>query len=138
MGRGEVRVEHRPADAARADVRRRALQLGVDAEDFVAQRLLAAGACLLARRWSGGGGELDLVAERGGRLRFIEVKARMDASFDPLEALSPPKVRRLRAAASAWLRAHAHDAGEVAFAIAVVDCTVSPWRLSWIDDAFDG
>ncbi|MCB9662644.1 MAG: YraN family protein [Alphaproteobacteria bacterium] len=117
--------------------RREALQAGAEAEDFVAARLVAGGARVLARRWSGGGGELDLVVERAGRLRFVEVKARADDVLDPLEQITPAKQARLVGAARAWLRAHATAATEVAFLVAVVDLSAEPWQVSWVDDAFD-
>lgn len=49
-------------------------------------------------------GEVDLVAEKGGVLVFVEVKARRTADRGaPLEALPPPKVRRLSRAAAAYV-----------------------------------
>lgn len=118
--------------------RRAALLAGAEAEAFVADRLVAAGASILARRWSGGGGELDLVVLRDGRLRFVEVKARTDDDLDPLEQITPAKQARLIGAARAWLQAHRTGATEVAFLVAVVDLSAQPWQVTWVDDAFDG
>jgi len=59
-----------------------------------------------ANVWAGGY-ELDLVARRGGRLAFVEVKAKAGEAFgDPVEMVGPEKQRRLRRAAEAWLAAH--------------------------------
>jgi putative endonuclease len=56
--------------------------------------------------WSGGY-ELDLVVRRGNTVAFVEVKGKSGAGFgDPLEMVTPEKVRRIRHAASAWLAAH--------------------------------
>src|SRR2546425_7460697 len=42
-------------------------------------------------------GELDLVAEDGGTLVFLEVKTRSTSDYGgPFEAISPPKRRRLQ------------------------------------------
>jgi putative endonuclease len=61
--------------------------------------------------WSGGY-ELDLVARRGNTLAFVEVKGKSGDGFgDPLEMVTPEKVRRIRQAASAWLAAHPEHAG---------------------------
>ena len=54
-----------------------------------------------------GGYELDLVVRRGTTVVFCEVKAKFGDGFgDPLEMVTPEKMRRVRRAASAWLAAH--------------------------------
>ena len=54
-----------------------------------------------------GGYELDLVLRRGRTIVFCEVKAKRGAAKgDPLEMVTPEKVRRLRQAAEAWLVAN--------------------------------
>jgi putative endonuclease len=54
-----------------------------------------------------GGYELDLVVRRGTTVVFCEVKSKFgDRYGDPLEMLTPEKMRRVRRAASAWLAAH--------------------------------
>jgi putative endonuclease len=56
--------------------------------------------------WAGGY-ELDLIARRGNRLVFCEVKAKAGGRYgDPLEMVSAEKLRRLQRAAEAWLAAH--------------------------------
>jgi putative endonuclease len=66
--------------------------------------------------WAGGY-ELDLVLRRGRTIVFCEVKAKSGVERgDPLEMISPEKVRRLRRAAESWLAAHPEHAGcEVRF-----------------------
>src|SRR5438067_3251055 len=60
--------------------------------------------------WSGGY-ELDLIVRRGRALVFCEVKGKSGTGFgDPLEMVTPEKVRRLRQAATAWLAAHPEHA----------------------------
>jgi putative endonuclease len=54
-----------------------------------------------------GGYELDLVLRRGRLIVFCEVKAKRGADRgDPLEMVTPEKVRRIRQAAEAWLAAN--------------------------------
>jgi putative endonuclease len=56
--------------------------------------------------WTGGY-ELDVVARRGRSLVFCEVKSKSGARFgDPLEMVTPEKIRRVRRAAETWLQAH--------------------------------
>jgi len=67
-----------------------------------------------------GGYELDLVLRRGRLIVFCEVKAKRGAELgDPLEMVTPEKVRRLRQAAEAWLAANPGALGcEVRFDVA--------------------
>ena len=53
--------------------------------------------------WAGGY-ELDLIARRGRRLVFCEVKGKTGGGYgDPLEMVGEEKLRRLHRAAEAWL-----------------------------------
>jgi putative endonuclease len=53
------------------------------------------------------GNEIDVIARRGSRLVFCEVKSKTGTALgDPLEMVSPEKQRRLHRAAEAWLAAH--------------------------------
>jgi putative endonuclease len=53
------------------------------------------------------GSELDVVAVRGGTVVFCEVKSKSGtARGDPLEMVTPEKVRRIRRAAELWLAVH--------------------------------
>ena len=50
------------------------------------------------------GYEIDVIARRGQSLIFCEVKSKSGRRFgDPLEMLTPEKIRRIRRAADAWL-----------------------------------
>ena len=57
---------------------------------------------MLATRYRGGGGEIDLIVRRGRTIAFVEVKAR--ASLDDATlSLTPAKMRKVSRAAHAWL-----------------------------------
>lgn len=104
----------------------------------MAEHLAADGWRIVARNWHGGGGELDLVIERAGALRIVEVRARATDEVPVLETIGRGKQRRLRRAAEAWLQGWPNPFHEVAFLVAVVDLGVVPWTITLIDDAFDG
>jgi len=79
-------------------------QAGAEAEKRVRLHYLLRGYRVLAANARAGGNELDVVVRRGGRLVFVEVKARSGERFgDPLEAVGPEKARRLRRAAEGFL-----------------------------------
>ena len=107
---------------------------GAEAEAWVAQELEGQGWTVIGRNVRIGGGELDLVVQRDGAVRFVEVKAR-SAGDDPLEALTPHKQRKLRQAAEGWLQ-QAAPVEEAAFLVALVHMHADGWRLECIDDAF--
>jgi putative endonuclease len=57
------------------------------------------------------GGELDVVARRGGTIVFCEVKSKGGSGYgDPLEMVSPVKVAQIRRVAEAWLARHQEHA----------------------------
>lgn len=133
-------------DGRTADQRRGALLDGLLAESLVAERLGALGWTIVARNWSGGGGELDIVAVQDARLRFVEVKARSDADArsldaDGLDAIGPYKRARLVRAAEAFLLEWGRPVDEVAFLVALVrlpgDGARAAPEVEWIDNAFD-
>ncbi|PTE15670.1 hypothetical protein C5F44_04690 [Fuscovulum blasticum DSM 2131] len=64
-----------PERRRRADRGRMAYLSGLAAEDAVARRYEAAGLPVIARRWRGRSGEVDLVARDGETVVFIEVKS---------------------------------------------------------------
>jgi putative endonuclease len=78
--------------------------------------LMANGYRILARQWLSVAGEIDLVAVRGRRLAFVEVKSRADLTDDEAHAaVGQGQIRRIHRAADLWLARHAryqdHDIG---------------------------
>lgn len=88
-----------------SDQRRRAEARGRRAETLAALWLIAKGYRILDRRYRSPLGELDIVAQRGGVLAFVEVKqrARADAA---LIAVGPSQQQRLVRAAAAYRARH--------------------------------
>ena len=85
--------------------RRAAFRFGLSAESRAAVLLRLQGFRVVARRWRGPIGEIDIVARRGGILAFVEVKARGDydkAGF----SLYARQFGRVARAASMFLAHH--------------------------------
>jgi len=79
---------------------------GRKAEDKAALHLRLRGYRILDRNARQGRGELDIVADKGEILAFIEVKSRPSRDAGLL-AVHADKQERLRSAASGWLARHA-------------------------------
>ncbi|NDJ75045.1 MAG: YraN family protein [Chloroflexi bacterium] len=94
--------------------------LGQHGENWVADRLQAAGYTILARNWRHPDlGELDIVAQEGDEIVFVEVRTRRGAVEAAIEAalssVDARKQTRLVALAQAYLDAH--------------DLDKTPWRV---------
>jgi putative endonuclease len=81
-----------------------ALRTGRKGEEAAARYLEESGWRILARRFRVRGGEVDLVAERGGTVIFVEVKTRAPgAPDDGRGAVTRAKQRRVARAAEIFL-----------------------------------
>ena len=79
------------------------LTLAKRAEDAVARHLFWRGYRLLARNLRNRYGELDIVAQRGRLLLFVEVRSYREGGSRPAVRLPADKKRRLRRAASRFV-----------------------------------
>jgi putative endonuclease len=78
-----------------------------DGERRAARHYRLRGYRILGTNVWAGGNELDIVARRGRRLVFCEVKEKRGEGYgDPAEMVGPDKQRRVRRAAETWLAAH--------------------------------
>ena len=109
------------AAAGRCRRRQRASRL---AELLVAALLVAKGYRILGRWVRTRVGEIDLIAVRGRRLAFVEVKYRDDAA-DPAMTVSCRQSNRIARAAEQWVWSHPAYRGH-AFGLDIV--VVSLWR----------
>lgn len=79
-----------------------AFETGMAAEGAVERAYARAGREIIARRWRGAGGEIDLVARDGAEVIFIEVKASATHA-EAAAHLSRRQMGRIYTAASAFL-----------------------------------
>lgn len=87
---------------------------GRRAETLAAIWLMLKGYRILERRYRTPAGEIDLIASRGRRIAFVEVKVRTLAA-DAAWSVTPRQQARIARAAEGWLARHpgfqAHDVG---------------------------
>lgn len=99
----------------------RSVAAGLAAEEAVARAYAARGAEILARRWRGPRGEIDLILAEGTAYVFVEVKQAPDTARAATH-LTRPQIGRILATAQAFLatRPEGQDA-EMRFDLATVD-----------------
>jgi len=108
-----------------AEERRRRYRRGLNAEMIVAAVYLVLGHRILGRRFKTPVGEIDLIAVKGNRVAFIEVKRRTTTD-DAQNAITLTMRRRVQRAADIWLahnpKFQRHDVGfDLVFVV--------PWRF---------
>lgn len=118
------------SEARRADGRRgEAL-----AEAFLTER----GFRVCARNWNHRLGEIDLIVERAGEVRFVEVKYRRTTAFGyPEEAVTGKKLRHLARAIECWLEEQGRPPERYqADVIAITDLPDRPIEYHWVENIY--
>lgn len=106
-------------------------------EDLAARFLAARGWRIVARNVRRREGEIDVIAERGGLLAFVEVKTRRSAMFgSPGEAVTPRKRARIRALARRYLVETRPRATTVRFDVIEVVSGPRDPVVTHLEDAF--
>lgn len=78
---------------------------GVLGEDFAVSKLISDGYTVIERNWRSSHYEIDIIAEKGDILAFVEVKTRaQNALGTPAEAVTKPQRRRIALAAVAYMK----------------------------------
>lgn len=111
-----------------------AVRIGAAAEELAARYLLARGLTIVARNFRVRGGEIDLIAQDGKTLLFVEVRMRSRKDFGGAGAsITSSKQQRLIHAARHYLQTH----GEVDCRF---DCILlqglNADSIDWIQGAF--
>lgn len=110
-------------------------RLGCWGERIAADRLVSAGYAILERNWHIGRYEIDLIAMKGNRIIFVEVKTRTDDTVDPVLAVDRKKILRLTRAANTYMQIHDYP-HEVQFDIITIVGSPADYRIEHIEDAF--
>jgi putative endonuclease len=106
---------------------------GKSAEDQVAQAYLATGQGIVARRWRGTAGEIDVIARDGDQVVFIEVK-KIRTHAEAASHLSERQIERIWQTASEFLGTEPNGQDSLArFDVALVD---SVGRIKIVQNAF--
>jgi putative endonuclease len=90
--------------------------IGSEAEEWAVKVLKKEGYKVVERNYRSPFGELDIIAEEGGFLVFVEVKRRDTESFgNPLDAITATKKRHMIKSALFYIKSHPHADKRVRF-----------------------
>lgn len=113
------------------------LVLGRRGEELACRLLWRRGFRIVGRNVRVGRGEIDIVAERAGRVHFVEVKTRSSERMGrPEERVDTRKRRRLQAAAAGYL-AEFHTAPPAGSQFDVVSLVVGPGGRATEQELFE-
>lgn len=113
-------------------------ETGILGEAKALAALRGAGYRVLARNYRCPQGEVDLVAEEGGRVVFVEVKARRGVAYGgPAAAVTGAKQLRIARAALHFLAANRMLDRPARFDVVTLLETPEGWRIEILRDAFE-
>ncbi len=96
-------------------------QLGDFGERIAAHRLESQGMRIVARNVRVGRIEVDLIAEDGGEVVFVEVRTRRGAAGLAAESVTPAKLRRMWESAISYCDANSIAAERIRIDVVAVD-----------------
>lgn len=109
--------------------------LGKWGEKIAYEYLLAQGYAIVAQNWRLGHYELDIIAQKGGLIIFVEVKTRLSAAYDPVDAVDKRKRAKMITSADAFI--HKYNVPmEYRFDILAITGTEDNYTVEHIPDAF--
>lgn len=112
-------------------------QIGKNAEQRVAQHLIAQGFTILEYNYRKRGGEIDLIASAPGLLVFVEVKMRQAHYFDLADVITPGKQRKIIAVAKNYIGLKGGTMEQsYRFDVALLQAGQSGLELTYIPNAF--
>lgn len=113
-------------------------ETGSRGEDMAVSYLVAHGYDIVDRNWRMNHLELDIVARKGSRLFFVEVKTRTSTFIDPIESITPRKIRNLVNSANGYMQQYSLNF-EAQFDLILITPgkgDEDEWHLEHIADAF--
>lgn len=110
-------------------------ELGNWGENIACEKLIREGYAIVERNWRLHHFEIDIIASKGARIAFVEVKTREKGSGDPLDAVDRRKIQRMVASANAYIQ-NSGTHLEPQFDIIGITGSPGDYELEHIEDAF--
>lgn len=109
--------------------------LGTWGERVACELLIADGYAIMEQNWRMGHYEIDIIASKGNRIVFVEVKTRADDYVDPLLAVDIKKQTRMGRAANVYMQ-HYDIPLEAQFDIILIIGNEESYKIEHFADAF--
>jgi putative endonuclease len=127
-----------PDPAAEFEAQPHTRARGRAGEDAACEFLAAAGYRILERNVSTEAGEIDVIADDGDTLCFVEVKARADDEHGPAIAfVGPSKQQRLARCVALYLASRDVRERPVRFDVVGLEREAGAWRCELVRGAFE-
>ena len=110
-------------------------ELGKWGEGVAVETLTAAGYAIRETNWRLSHYEIDIIATKGDRMIFVEVKTRSSDFVDPVDAVDKRKMAFMVRSANAYMQ-HYDLPYEVQFDIIAITGTQENYTVEHIPDAF--
>lgn len=104
-------------------------------EDTAFNYLVSHGIAIIERNWKMGHYEIDIVAQDGKYIVFVEVKTRKSATDDPVKAVNKAKRARMIASANVYMQQYDVPL-EYRFDIVAITGDKDKFTVEHIPDAF--
>ncbi len=116
------------------------LYFGQEGEKAAVKFLKKRGYRIVEKNYRHKAGEIDIIAEHGQVLVFVEVKSRAGAELgEPLEAITPHKQRKIGQVARGFLTQHKIEKRDCRFDVVGIQGDPNQakrWDIELIQDAF--
>lgn len=112
--------------------------LGDQGESIIADKMEKAGFILLARNYRTPYGEVDIIAQQGDTIAFVEVKTRQHMFFDISEVITPAKQKKIIMVAKTFLAQHSNPEVICRFDVAILEHKQNSSAITYIPNAFYG
>lgn len=110
--------------------------LGPFGEEKAVEHLLKEGYVIRERNWKAlNHAEIDIIAQIETTIVFVEVKSRRGTFQDPLDAVTPAKIRKITQGANVYMKMLDYDF-DVRFDIITVRGNMRDYELEHIPEAF--
>jgi putative endonuclease len=112
-------------------------QFGTDSESMAVNYLKDNGYQIIERNYRTKIGEIDIIAKDGDTIVFVEVKARKSRAYNPKEAVTNNKKRKISMVALYYLKSTRQINARARFDVVAIDSAKNSGAVEIVKNAFE-